>query len=122
MERQITSHTLSPDDPLTIRAHGAPNAAGLQNRYLVTVDPRTLPLGHSAVLADIRFQDGPPAVSGVNGVTIEALLAVCADRLAQHQTGAYPCVENEHALQSIRFAIEELHIRTRAHAARGVVA
>lgn len=117
MERIISTHTLRSDDPLRIAAHGAPNAAGAQNRYLVTVDGS----GNYAVLADIRFQDGPPALNGVNGVTIEALIAVCADRLAGFQAGAYPCAENEHALYHLNAALEQLHDRTRAHAARGVV-
>lgn len=123
MERKITLHTpftIADADPLTIRAHGEPNAAGAVNRYLITQDPRELALGTSAVLCDIRFQNGPIPQNGINGVTIEALIAVCADRLAGFQEGPFPCQENADALVHLHCALESLHNRTRARMARGV--
>src|SRR5690606_30389469 len=35
----------------------------------------------------IPFQDGPPGDVGVNGLTIESLLAICIDRLQGFQSG-----------------------------------
>ena len=59
------------------------------------------------------FQDGPPAVKGVNGVTIESLLLTCADRLEDFQ--AHPmvaCAENQAALDYIKQAVYALNQRT----------
>jgi hypothetical protein len=115
MERKITSDA----DALTIRAHGEPNAAGAVNRYLITQDPRALALGTSAVLCDIRFQNGHPDVHGTNGVTMEALMAVVADRLACLQEGQFPCDENAAALVYLHCAAQALANHTR-RLARGV--
>lgn len=116
MERRITNHSIDRNEPLIIRAHGEG-----PNHYLITADPRTVPLGTSAVLCDVRFQHGQSPAQGVNGVTIEALLAICADRLAVFQDGPLACVENAHALAFVSGAIEELHNRTRSLAAMSMM-
>lgn len=124
MHRKITAHTvftIADADPLTIRAHGERGPYGDNHRYLITTDPRSLPLGASAVLADIRFQQGDPAQQ-INGITMEALIAICADRLAGLQAGAYPCDENMRALAHLHCALESLHNRTRRVAAERAAA
>ena len=58
--------------------------------------------------------------SPANGLTIEALLVICAHRLMYLQNGAFACGENSLALQSIDVALGALHSRTRSRIRRGV--
>lgn len=69
---------------------------------------------------DLKFQDGPIAEVGTNGVTHEALLAVLIDRLQGFQNGEYRCRENAIALTHLEDAMHWLQHRTRARSARGV--
>lgn len=68
----------------------------------------------------ISFQKGPVAEVGVNGVSIEALLAICEDRLAGFQSGPFACTPNAVALDHVRRAMSELRSRTETRIARGV--
>lgn len=67
-----------------------------------------------------KFQRGPIAEVGVNGVTNEVLLAMVATRLQHFQAGPFACAENQVALESVMVALEALHGRTRARIERGV--
>lgn len=70
---------------------------------------------------DIRFQDGCLADgAGVNGVTVEALLAVCQDRLRAWQRTPYACAENEIAIGYVELALGTLKARTRTRYQQGV--
>jgi len=69
---------------------------------------------------DIRFQNGPIAEAGVNGISNESLLAVVEDRLLGFQSGPFACRENAIALTKIQEAMRWLHKRTRDRMARGV--
>lgn len=61
----------------------------------------------------IFFQDGNPAVNGVNGCTMEALLLACADRLQAFQTNTITaCPENQAALDSVKQAVYALNQRS----------
>jgi hypothetical protein len=63
----------------------------------------------------VTFHEGPlagAAAGDVNGVMIENLLAICADRLATHQRGKFACDENAAALTCIKTSIEWLKSRT----------
>jgi hypothetical protein len=68
----------------------------------------------------IGFQNGPIAEVGTNGVTQEALIAICIDRLQSFQAGPYACRENALALTKLEEAMHWLHHRTRERLARGV--
>ena len=68
----------------------------------------------------VIFQDGPVPEKGCNGITIEALLAICIDRLEGFQSGDYPCEENAKAIEGMEMALESLKSRTRARIARNV--
>lgn len=68
----------------------------------------------------IRFQNGPIAEVGVNGLSNEALLAVVEDRLLGFQSGQYACRENAVALTKLQEAMMWLQKRTRDRMARGV--
>lgn len=68
----------------------------------------------------INFQNGVISENGINGVTIEALLAICLDRLQGFQAGKYPCKENQHAIDNLEWVMKELKSRTTKRLARGV--
>jgi peptidyl-prolyl cis-trans isomerase B (cyclophilin B) len=68
----------------------------------------------------LQFQEGPIPSVGVNGVTLESVLAVSAHRLEGLQSGRFACEENQDALDHINKAIDALNRRTRARIARGV--
>lgn len=129
-ERPILDHLL-PDGGLAliVRAHdetrtvgGAPSLYRISGFDSTThphdpfVNLYGAPGRHSTVL----FQDGAPGVTGVNGISHEALLAVLIDRLRAFQAGPFACVENDAALSRLEEALEWLHHRTRARLERGV--
>lgn len=66
------------------------------------------------------FQNGPIKESGINGITQEALITICIDRLRSFQDGDYRCRENAIALTHLEEALMWLQKRTRDRLARGV--
>lgn len=60
----------------------------------------------------LNFQKGPVAEVGPNGISMEALISICADRLEGFQKGAFPCDENEEALLHLKKANDALKRRT----------
>lgn len=68
----------------------------------------------------VKFQKGPIAEAGLNGISNEALLAIVEDRLAGFQSGNYANHWNAMALESVRGAMGFLHERTKERVARGV--
>lgn len=115
--RTIYTHKLSQTDPgLSITALGAPGPGGDNHSYLIG-GFTTFPGG---VVSMISFQDGPVPENGLNGVTMEVLLAVVADRLACLQAGPFASDHNAKALAGVNQALEALHDRTRERQARGV--
>jgi hypothetical protein len=56
----------------------------------------------------------------VNGISIEALLAIVEDRLLGFQSGQFSCRENSIALTKVQEALLWLAKRTRDRVARGV--
>lgn len=68
----------------------------------------------------IRFQHGPIAEVGVNGITNEALLAIVIDRLEGFQSSKYANDFNKDALEYTRRALSVLEERTKSREARGV--
>lgn len=110
--RQINSHKVNPaNDRITIQVVDEPGAGGANHEYLVYWDGANVTL---------NFQNGPINEVGVNGITQEVLLAICADRLRAFQAGPYSCRENALALTKIEEAQHWLHHRTLARMARGV--
>lgn len=76
--------------------------------------------GSAALVLSILFQNGPIPQVGNNGVTIEALLALCAHRLEGFQAGPFASQDNEDALAGVLAAMEALQRRTRNRIARQV--
>lgn len=140
--RQLTSHLAGPGAlPLAIAVGDEPGAGGAHQRYVISGfnagrNPSSgrahaeylraqqgsnnpeIALHYQSVLnaqdtLTVLFQNGNPAVVGVNGVTIEALLAVAIDRLQGFQSGQFADEHNAAALVYLRSAQEVLHQRTR---------
>jgi len=113
--RVITDHIANPaNDSITITVMDEPGAGGANHVYAVDVG------GSETAGLDIRFQNGPIAEAGVNGVTHEVLLAVVIDRLRSFQAGPFACKENAEALHHAHVALDWLKSRTKERMARGV--
>lgn len=118
--REITGHKVNPaNDKLIVRAMDAPGSGGANHHYEIT---GYTPKGaHEGVgCTPIRFQNGPIAEVGVNGLTHEALIAILIDRLAAFQDGPFASDYNGHALHHLREAQRALHARTLERMARNV--
>jgi hypothetical protein len=112
--RKLTDHITNPvNDKIKISVMDEPGAGGAHHHYAVDVDGSENGL-------DVLFQKGPMAVSGVNGVTQEVLLAIVIDRLRCFQAGPYACDENGEALSHAQRSLDWLKLRTKARMARGV--
>lgn len=130
--REITTHRPSVDSldaKLTIRAADGPGPGGANHRYEIRIDeayfPADVPPDGSGTRSqyagqDLRFQHYSVKEAGVNGISVESLLAVCGDRLEGFQRGPFPCEENAAALHHIQAAMEALHRRTVNRFHRGV--
>lgn len=112
--REITSHKVNPaNDKLAITVTDEPGAGEANHEYAVT--------GFDAGgTHHVRFQNGPIAEHGVNGITQEVLLAIVIDRLQSFQAGPFACRENALALTKLEEAQHWLFSRTLARMQRGV--
>lgn len=68
----------------------------------------------------VAMQEGTFNETGINGFTIENLLAVVIDRLKQFQDSDFKCQENKMAIHYAEQALGELNARTNRRIARGV--
>ena len=126
--RTLTDHQVNPaNDQLSIIVADEPGAGGAHHRYEIrgfnsfrnpSADEGDQQ-GYSGSLV-VLFQNGPIGEAGINGVTQEALIAICIDRLECFQAGDYKCEENARALDHLKMAQKWLLNRTRARMARGV--
>lgn len=111
--RTLDDHKVNPaNDLLTVTVLDEPGSGGACHAYDIT--------GGEAVPTHIRFQNGPIAEAGVNGVTHEALLAILCDRMRGFQSGPYASADNAEALTCMEQAQTALQRRTKARMARGV--
>lgn len=126
--RKIEKHKVNgANETLDIAVTDAPGSGGANHRYEVTGFDTTGnasrtqgdAIGKETSLL-VLFQNGPIKEAGVNGITQEALLAICEDRLLCFQAGQYACADNAEALTHIQQAMECLQRRTKARIARGV--
>lgn len=116
--RELTYHKVNGlNEAITITVLDEPGAGNACHSYLMSYPTQDAPDG---VLVPIRFQNGPIAESGVNGISNEALLAIVEDRLLGFQSGPYACRENAVALTKLQEAMMWLQKRTRDRVARGV--
>jgi hypothetical protein len=111
--RKLTDHKINPvNDRINIYVTDEPGHGGANHEYKISY-PGEIDL-------NIPFQKGPISENGVNGVTQEALIAICIDRLRSFQNGPYSCRENSLALTKLEEAQHWLHSRTLKRVARGV--
>ena len=68
---------------------------------------------------NIVWQEGNVPDNGVNGATIEEVLLVSRDRIAE-LNAKFPCRENSLAITKIEEAVHWLYARTAERTARGV--
>ena len=116
--RKLTDHKVNEcNDALEIAVVDEPGSGGANHAYEIRhteTDPS------KSFVYGINFQKGPIKEAGVNGITQEALLAICADRLRSFQAGPFACRDNAVALTHIETAQMWLQKRTRERLARGV--
>ncbi len=109
---EVTTHQINPaNEKLTIQVLDEPGSGGACHHYRIELPNDII---------DIKFQNGPINEAGVNGITQEALLAICMDRLYAFQRGKFACRENALALTKLEEAMHWLHHRTRQRTLRGV--
>ena len=126
--RLLTDHIVNPvNDRLKIEVIDEPGFGGGHHRYDITGfvtggNPAATAGGYVSDFSrlPIIFQNGTIAEVGVNGVTIEALLAIAVDRLRCFQAGPFNCPENAMALGHFEAGLEALKKRTRERMGRGV--
>ena len=123
--RKITDHTNNPaNEQITIEATDDPGDGGANHAYAI----RLYDSIENAITMDappiqetmINFQKGPIFISGVNGITNEALLAIVIDRMRGFQSGKFMCRENALALTKMEEALMWLQKRTMDRMRRGV--
>lgn len=114
--REIRMHRVPGEAPsITIHVGDDPGPGGANHVYVLVVDGHDIPAS-----TIIKFQKGGIAEVGPNGVSIEALLAVCMDRLQSFQKGPFATRENALALTNIEQGLMWLQRRTLDRMARGV--
>lgn len=115
----ITTHHVGnlAVDRLTVETIGPASSGGAYPHYLIgklEENDRWSPL------TEIDFQDGTVKHAGVNGITMETILAICIHRLGCFQVGALPSTDNQEALDHLTKALACLQHRTRDRLSRGV--
>jgi hypothetical protein len=118
--RLLTDHIVDGDSvnhQLDIAVLDEPDHRGACHRYVISHRDMK---GDVDGTISIHFQEGPIKEFGVNGITQEALIAICIDRLRSFQAGPFACDDNERALNHLEEALSFLQNRTRARIARGV--
>lgn len=127
--REIKNHLAEGEtNSLRIEAYSEAYPAGGAHRYdIVGFDTKDNPANMSPdgyrslqTRLTVIFQNGPVDAVGQNGVTIEAIIAIAADRLATLQQGPLACESNARALVSLYNAMHDLHGRTKERIRRGV--
>lgn len=113
--RELTSHKVNGlNETLKIEVRDEPGHGGACHVYDI------IPTIGNAKGLRIEFQNGPIKEAGVNGLSVEALLAIIEDRLIGFQDGQYACRENACALTKIQEAMMWLQKRTLDRLRRGV--
>lgn len=74
----------------------------------------------AAGFVNIKWQLGPIQERGVNGTSIENVLALVIQRLEGFQHGPVACAENVIALEHLKSAVAALELRTLKRTSRGV--
>lgn len=102
---RVKYHEIEGQEQVAIRTADEPGSGGAHHKYVVEDI-------NGPFEAIILFQDGPIPTSGINGVTIESLIAICKHRLEGFQSGPFPCRENAQAMVRLQEALDILKGRT----------
>lgn len=121
----VTAHNVPGAGPqLAVHATDAQGSGGAHHRYEITgLNMSDNPAADDTGLTNklvIPYQQGPVPAVGVNGVTIEAVVATAVHRLECFQAGPFASADNQEALELFRKGIEALNRRTLARIARNV--
>lgn len=120
-KRKLSAHIVPGDaanHQLSITVMDEPGSGGAHHEYFVHWPNGKVNHPGEALL--VKFQNGPIKEFGVNGVTQEALIAICMDRLECFQAGPFACEANKQALFHLNVALDWLQKRTRERIVRGV--
>lgn len=121
--RELTDHKVAAlnQDLQVITVDEPADIGGANHEYDISycLNPGTAAGGTSPMLR-IKFQKGIVPESGINGITIEALMAICIDRIRGFQSGEFACRENAIALTKLEEALMWLQKRTIDRIRRGV--
>lgn len=109
----ITHHEIEGLEQVAIRTADEPGGGGAYHKYIVED-------ANGPFEAIISFQDGPVPTFGLNGVTHEALIAICLHRLDCFQAGPFACRENAQARVRLQEALDFLKGRTMSRIKRNV--
>ena len=116
MARELISHKVTGlNEKISIDVVDEPGPGGACHEYRMSIDT-----SKTIERVYLSFQNGPIQEVGVNGLSIEALLAIVEDRLLGFQSGQFACRENALALTKIQESLMWLGKRTRDRLARGV--
>jgi len=121
--RTIIDHKLNGlNEHINITAMDGPGPGGANHVYelSLTCPPDGPGITATSTVTLLRFQEGPVQEAGINGISIEALIAVAIDRLRGFQAGKFACRDNAIALTHLEDALMRLQKRTRDRMARGV--
>jgi hypothetical protein len=73
------------------------------------------------ILSAIHFQEGPINESGLNGIFMEDLIAVCINRLEHFQESEFTCKENDEAIKKLEESLMWMRKRTLNRQKRNVI-
>jgi hypothetical protein len=126
--RKLTDHKVGPlDEALEVVSLDEAGNGGEHHIYAIgqtqqvrSNNPAAPRQTRLVELTRIRFQNGGVKENGVNGISIESLLAISIDRLRCFQAGPYACESNANALAKLEGALKDLQDRTRERMARNV--
>jgi hypothetical protein len=99
------------NNEIDIKCDG-PSHGGASYEYEISINGKSI--------STLKFQKGPIKEYGVNGITHEALISICVDRLKGFQSSEYSCRENAIALTKLEEAMLWLNKRTNKRIKRGV--
>jgi hypothetical protein len=117
--RHLPRHEVNPTGTDFVRVKVLddpdPNAGGACHEYEIVVLDRSLNTADKdaeegkspavELISNISFQHGPLKISGPNGVTEMALLAILLDRYRAFQKSKWACKENAHTITRLEEAL-----------------
>jgi hypothetical protein len=120
--RELTGHQVNGcNGKLRIEVLDEPGPGGACHEYaIINCDGSSESFGAGETVVELKFQNGPIAEVGTNGVTHESLLAILIDRLEGFQKGPFAHAYNADALKSLMSAQASLKQRTKDRMFRGV--